>query len=211
MDAAGPFQTKRWLEEHLGTPDAHGADSDDVTLWQIIRFRLIWALRRYHHLGIDVTCKAAEFPLDIPLDLAFCGGGEGIAALRLKVYILYPARSLPAISNRRMACGKRTPSPLTTRCLSCDQTPKARARLNRHIHRWRLESLKHDLVMRSRLTLGLNARARLESPQHRGHIESHVPLSIELGALQWRREAHEDASPAQTPPPDFAEVAGKAM
>jgi hypothetical protein len=40
MDATGPFFSEGNGWNYSGTPDAHGADSDDVTIWQLKRIRL---------------------------------------------------------------------------------------------------------------------------------------------------------------------------
>jgi hypothetical protein len=41
MNAAGLSTNERWLEGHLGTPEALEADSDDITIWQLICVRFI--------------------------------------------------------------------------------------------------------------------------------------------------------------------------
>jgi hypothetical protein len=64
-DAAGLLLAIRWLANHLGTPDALGADSDDDKLWQFTSVHPIRALRRYLHTVIEFKCDGAirKYPL----------------------------------------------------------------------------------------------------------------------------------------------------
>jgi hypothetical protein len=71
-----PFSaTERWLEDHVGTHDALGASSADVTIWQLIRFRLTRDSDATFTSVSKSSANAAKFHLDIHHDLAFSVGG----------------------------------------------------------------------------------------------------------------------------------------
>jgi hypothetical protein len=77
MDAAGLLPNERWLAAHLKTSNALGADSNDVIIWQLIRFRLVGLSDATFTSASKSSATQPSTLLDIPRDLAFRGGGDG--------------------------------------------------------------------------------------------------------------------------------------
>merc|ERR1719238_803924 len=81
MNATGLFANEAGLEEHLGATEALAANSDNVTIGQLVCFFLVGALSSRLHLRVKVQGDVAELFLDITNDLALRCCGEGVAPL----------------------------------------------------------------------------------------------------------------------------------
>merc|ERR1719409_484707 len=82
MDATGLFANEAGLEEHLGAAEALTANSDYITIWQLVCFFLVRALCSCLHLCVKIQGDVAELFLDITNDLALRCCGEGVATFR---------------------------------------------------------------------------------------------------------------------------------
>jgi hypothetical protein len=68
MVAAGILPNERWLEDHRGTFGALGADSDNVTNWQLICFRPTWALHApFISVSNQVRCSKVLYSTSIAI------------------------------------------------------------------------------------------------------------------------------------------------
>ena len=81
MDAAGLLANKAGLEEHLRAAEALAANSDDITIWQLVGFFLVGTLAGSLHFGIEVQSNVAELLLDIADNLALSCSGERVTTL----------------------------------------------------------------------------------------------------------------------------------
>mmetsp|Transcript_33744 Transcript_33744/g.95475 ORF Transcript_33744/g.95475 Transcript_33744/m.95475 type:complete len:292 (-) Transcript_33744:1161-2036(-) len=81
MDSRELLAEEAGLEEDLGTTEPLIANDDDLPVWQLIALLELAAGSGGGHLLLVVEGNIAELLLDVPHNLALCGGGEGVAAL----------------------------------------------------------------------------------------------------------------------------------
>merc|ERR1719379_957447 len=76
VDTTGLLSNEAWLEQHLWAAEALVADSNDVSIRQLIGLLLVRALTCSLHLAVEVNRNVAELLLHITHDLTLRRGCE---------------------------------------------------------------------------------------------------------------------------------------
>merc|ERR1719262_1032416 len=174
------------LEQNLWAAETLIANRDDVAVRELIGLLLVRALTCRLHLAVKVKCNVAEFLFHITYDLTLRRSSERVTSLSENLHhVLCQIAACQVKSENRVWQGialvdrHRVRNAITR----VHHDPSGAARgiqgehcLDRNIHGWHIEGLKHDL--RHPFAIGFRVQWGF-SQQHRVLLRSHAELVVE--------------------------------